>query len=337
MKKNINIFYSWQSDLSRETNEKAIRVEIKKAIPLIEEVLDEINLNLDEATRNAEGSPEIPTTIIDKISSCDIFICDLTTVNSKSQEGRKMPNPNVMFELGYAVSMLGWSRIIMLFNNHYGNYQTELPFDLEKRRIVAYSLDNGTDNSGKGDLRVKIKNHIELILTNNPVKPSESKAKPASEIRRDKDIKNLEALFSHIHLSTIDIYIHYMPNRIIDKTFFFLYGAQDIVKSSSFHIYNDELNNYIYNFMNLWEKTLSYSNLFKVDSTKNYTLNLSFDVFEKRKDEENFAQLTKDVMDFTTVYNTLVKYVRENYVEIDIDKLSIIAGDKYNAYHQKKS
>lgn len=337
MRKNVNIFYSWQSDLSRETNEHAIRVEVKKVIPALEEILDKINLNLDEATRNVEGSPEIPSTIIDKISSCDIFICDLTTINSGSQEGRRMPNPNVMFELGYAVSTLGWSRIIMLFNSYYGNYQTELPFDLEKRRIVSYNISTGVDNNGKGDLRAKIKNGLQSILEKDPVKPSESKAKSPNEIRRDKDINNLTELLSNINLPTIDIYIHYLPNRIVDKIFFFLYGVQDVVNSSSFHIYNEELSALINDFISLWEKTLSYSHLFKVDSSNNYILHLPFDVFERRKDEEDFAQLTKDAIDFKTLYNKLIKFIRENYLDIDIDELSNLAGDKYNKYYQNKS
>lgn len=336
VRKNVNIFYSWQSDLSRETNEKAIRIEIKKVIPILEENLGEYNINLDEATRNVEGSPDIPTTIINKISCCEIFICDLTTVNSTSTDLRKMPNPNVMFELGYAVSLLGWERILMLFNGYYGNFQTELPFDLEKKRIIPYNIGAGSDTSGKGDLRTKIKNNLELILKNNPLKPNQSTSKSASQIRIEKDLANLSKLFSTIHLPTIDLYIHYLPNRIIDKIFFFLYGVQELVGSSSFHIYNEELNKYIYDFINIWEKTLNYSQLFTVDSTQNYILHLPFDIFERRKDEEDFEQLTKEVIELKIKYNALIKYVRENHFEVDIDNLSLIAGEKYNKYHQKK-
>ena len=104
---NLTIFFSWQSDLPKETNQNAIRECLRNASSLVESQVDEASINLDEATRSTSGSPNIPLTIFSKIHTCDIFVCDITTINS-DQTGKKTPNPNVLIELGYAISTLGW-------------------------------------------------------------------------------------------------------------------------------------------------------------------------------------------------------------------------------------
>jgi hypothetical protein len=72
--------------------------------------MPKLKIILDEATRGESGSPNIPMTILEKIKVSDAFICDITTINSNApEELRRTPNPNVLFELGFAVAHLGWS------------------------------------------------------------------------------------------------------------------------------------------------------------------------------------------------------------------------------------
>ena len=49
----------------------------------------------------------------------------------------QIPNPNVMFELGFAVRSLGWDRVICICNEEYGDVETQ-PFDISKHRIITY-------------------------------------------------------------------------------------------------------------------------------------------------------------------------------------------------------
>ncbi|MFA6273963.1 MAG: hypothetical protein WC662_02275 [Candidatus Paceibacterota bacterium] len=95
MKSVHTIFYSWQSDLPKDSNLNGIRQSLRNAANEIEHNYAETRLDLDEATRNTSGSPNIPLTIFNKIDACDVFICDVTTVNHDSDDQRKMPNPNV--------------------------------------------------------------------------------------------------------------------------------------------------------------------------------------------------------------------------------------------------
>jgi hypothetical protein len=61
----------------------------------------------DETTRDTSGSPNIALKILEKIQAADVFVADITTVTAPGAK-RPCPNPNVGYELGYAVATLGW-------------------------------------------------------------------------------------------------------------------------------------------------------------------------------------------------------------------------------------
>ena len=150
------IFYSWQSDLSNSTNRGIIEESKEKAIKEIKNRLD-IDFTLDKDTSGEPGNPEIANTIISKIENCKIFIADISIINSGSKQ-RKTPNPNVIFELGYAAKSLGWEKILCLYNLDYGTYE-DLPFDLKYRRPIGYNL----KNKSKSEVRKQI---ADLIVRN---------------------------------------------------------------------------------------------------------------------------------------------------------------------------
>ena len=104
----------------------------------------------DEATTGTTGSPNIVTTLFSKIDNCDLFIADLSFCFTEDQKRRKRsPNPNVMFELGYAVKALAWERVICLCNTDFGN---EYPFDIEHNRITNFSLEGRSRKEVKADI-----------------------------------------------------------------------------------------------------------------------------------------------------------------------------------------
>jgi hypothetical protein len=151
-----HIFFSWQSD-------------IKICKSVIENALDKVvtNLNkrdnvkcnykIDEATRGESGSPNITTTILEKIANCYIFIADITIITDKKDKSRPAPNPNVMFELGYASATVGWSKIILL-RNIVVLGEAELPFDIRQHRYSTFSSSTNNKEFGLAkQLEAKIK------------------------------------------------------------------------------------------------------------------------------------------------------------------------------------
>ncbi len=167
MKNDFTVFYSWQSDIRRNRNlihtclEKTIK-EIKKK----EHKDIALEINIDRDTANKSGSPEIANTIFQKIKSCDIFICDVTIVNrtnlSRLLNYRLTPNPNVLIELGYAVNLLGWEKIICINDTKFSKLE-DLPFDIRGHRITSFQ---SSKNNFKDDLVSHLKRAIEFIINN---------------------------------------------------------------------------------------------------------------------------------------------------------------------------
>lgn len=109
------------------------------------ETIHKDNLSISDWTiesdsRGETGTPELASTIFSKIDQCDIFIADISIINYDS-DCRKVCNPNVLLELGYASSKLGWEKILCIYNLSYGKIE-DLPFDIRHRKPLTYNPDN---------------------------------------------------------------------------------------------------------------------------------------------------------------------------------------------------
>lgn len=134
------IFYSWQSDLPASENKNFLWDCLMKAVKELNK--DSVCVEAERDTKGVSGSPDIAQTIFTKIDQASVFVADISFVNPKGRfwkKGRRMPNPNVMIEMGYAAKTLGWNRVICLFNTDFGTLE-ELPFDLKFRRVTPYHL-----------------------------------------------------------------------------------------------------------------------------------------------------------------------------------------------------
>lgn len=133
----IVIFWSWQSDSHPDVNQKLIQRCLGKAARRLAKE-HALIISVDRDTRGVGGTPAIADTILTKIRSADIFVWDATFISLKP---RATPNPNVLFELGYAFAVLGEGRIIGVMNMAGVPQNTPLPFDLNHRRWpIKYSL-----------------------------------------------------------------------------------------------------------------------------------------------------------------------------------------------------
>jgi hypothetical protein len=136
------VFYSWQSELANNTNRGFIGTALEKATKAIrDDATVEHAPRLDSDTQGVPGAPDIGATIFEKVASASVFVADVSLVQRgvdyEGKETRRCPNPNVLVELGYAIGKLGWSRVVMVVNEHYGEVK-ELPFDLQKKKCLTY-------------------------------------------------------------------------------------------------------------------------------------------------------------------------------------------------------
>ena len=137
------LFYAWQSDSPGSITRTFIRDAAAGAVKTLVadgRIVDAPRLDSD--TQGTSGTPEIAGTIFAKIKQAAIFLGDVTLVGQVG-DGKKTPNPNVLTELGFAAGTLGWDRVILVMNTHFGPPE-ELPFDLKNRRFpITYQLSPG--------------------------------------------------------------------------------------------------------------------------------------------------------------------------------------------------
>lgn len=125
------IFYSWQSDDSSTRNYLKSR---------LEEAASSVgNFEIVTATSNERGAGDIAGAIFEKIDGCDLFLADVSIINPRSRT-RKCPNPNVMYELGYAIAKKGKDNVVLIANQVTTN-TAHLPFDVRNRRMILTRFD----------------------------------------------------------------------------------------------------------------------------------------------------------------------------------------------------
>lgn len=319
----IKIFYSWQSDIDKDINRNAIKNALNNAIYEIES--GEIEIVIDEATRNTAGTPHIVDSILNKISSSDIFVCDLTIIN-KNFEGRKTPNPNVLFELGYAVSILGWNRIIALSNKEVYDNLNDLPFDIEKRRLLLYSVKNKTDKQGKELLKAGLKAGIDNIIRLNPFKNKQS---VNTNIKRVRDIDTIEKLFSTLYIPDLINFHEELPTRFYMNIIDYQHYFNKVYKDFLFHIYDQKLNALVKKFSDSFEYLLTITSSAYSGSGNEYDKAYAVHNFKWRDEisisaEEmmGYKEIAMKSEEFKRALINLIKYIKANYLEINLEELS---------------
>ena len=128
----LKLFFSWQSDT--KDNHKKISQALMNACDEIraEGIYD---IDYDESTWNRSGSPVIDSTVVEKAKKCDLFVADLTPIETSGT--KDLPNPNVMYELGVAKNNLTDESILMLYT---GSIEaTRMPFDINHHRLSKFS------------------------------------------------------------------------------------------------------------------------------------------------------------------------------------------------------
>jgi len=332
--KQITIFYSWQDQLPEETNKNVIRNQLRVVCKEIEKAYD-ITIVLDEATRDVPGSPDIPSTIIDKISVCDIFISDITTVNRAAPaEFRRCANSNVLLELGYAMGAVGWHRVVMLFNTEFGKVPDDVTFDIDRKRIATYSVKDKDDAKGIGDLKALLKAAIKLIIDKNPLKPEQLKKRPPEEIKRELDIKQLTRFFQNIHIHTLDNYIQNAPGYIDTHIFHYYEGVRGILDGSFFNLYDKTAEEMIRVFYQNLSFSLSHDELYRDTSNPNMKKLGHYQSIRFTADEEaTVGKLEESLVNLRAVWKDILNYVREHYLEINIEASSDKALADYEEFY----
>ena len=155
----------------------------------------------------------VPIAIIEKIQSADIFVADITSVTRDQNLGKSFPNPNVVFELGYAAAHLGWARIIMLFNKAIAEFD-DLPFDFDRQRMSPYTLGPGAKKpAALKPLSDLAYDALDIIATEKPRRPRELEGKTDREMNVEM-YSTLRRILARVNSSLLDQHLHQMPEHM---------------------------------------------------------------------------------------------------------------------------
>jgi len=297
----LKVFYSWQSDLPNKSNRQFILDCLQKAM----ETIHKDNLlisdwSIESDSRGETGTPELASTIFSKIDQCDIFIADVSIINKESVH-RKVCNPNVLIELGYASSKLGWEKILCVYNLSFGQIE-DLPFDIRHRKPLTY-------NQEKKSLIKALAVQIQSIIDNHI-----SNKKYFTSIKREIDL-SLQAIL-------IDI----------AKLLFFRNVPECYNYNRILHFTEEELT------IELFEKKLLGFQLFKnnIPHLEEFIEFYNNQVYLNFLNEKEKNTLAKIILEFKDLLNLISKIEIYEKGEIE-DKFALIDAFKMNKENQKDS
>ena len=194
--KSFTVFFSWQSDVPE--NSDFLRSFIKTSIKKLE-TTQNVNVLYDEASRSVVGSQKVEEVILEKIRACDVFIADITPITRiETEEGEKkriklLPNPNVAFELGYAMHCLPLEQVLIVLPT--GIPHGQLPFDFNHNRLIEFDEQtNPIDEEIEKSVAYCMKTRTSLVdvIVANPedkiLRPQYKQTKFIAERHKHNDI-----------------------------------------------------------------------------------------------------------------------------------------------------
>jgi hypothetical protein len=330
-RREIAIFYAWQSDSPPETNRNAIRLALASAVAEIEAQRSKLALRIDEATRDMLGADNVPDSIRAKIEAADIFIGDVTTVTPRSttpdHKARPCPNPNVTFEVGYAAAHLGWRRMILLINTAVAEFE-DLPFDFDRQRVSRFDVKSAAAKSGINALKKLLITALTVIVDRNPARPAELKSADPAEIRRRRDIENANWALSQINIPLLQRDMEDLPGKIDTDTLDFFYDYHGVIRSGVFHINDPEVDNAFRGLDAAWLRALAPS--------YNYHANGRYAFFSSPGDmplseepQRDWDEIVEARNEMSLYLTRLLEVIRRSYVEIDLTETSRSAFENW--------
>ena len=330
----LRIFYSWQSDSPEETNLNAIRAALKSAAKKITAARPEIKVVRDEATRDTSGSPNIVSKILEKVEIADVFVADVTTITPAGAK-RPCPNPNVGYELGYAVAHLGWDRIIVLFNRALGEFPTDLPFDFAQHRASPYTMAK-SDPAALGKLAEFLVTAITAVIEKNPKRPAELRGVPRVKLEHDHDVRNMAWLMSKIHLPTMDDHIDDLPYRISARALWFHEHLVGVVANSLFSVYDPVLKSAVDRLYVNWHAALSHDEQYRdTPGGQVHVFDNPMDLPLPRHRKEVWDQIETARTEMRKALDGILARLREGYIEVDIYETNAKAWKDYVSFQEE--
>ena len=148
-------------------------------------------------------------------------------------------------------------------------------------------------------------------------------------LKRQRDLETLRKIFESINIIKLDNFFY--TTQTLDwfdgEIFFFATEFVKLMKSSDFHIYDKTLAEKVDKFSASWQDTLNFDGFFEPMPNNN-----SYRFIAGYKGEAAHSRYHKAIESAESTFVDLIKYVKENYIELDIDQTNKLSLSSYEAY-----
>jgi hypothetical protein len=272
----------------------------------------------------------VPSTIADKIRECDVFVADVTTITGADLSGRPCPNPNVVFELGYAVAHVGWRRIILLVNEAVSPL-SDLPFDFDRHRAMTYRHAERPTKAEKDALAASLANAVSMIGRHDPLRPRELEGRSPEQIIRERDVENIRWALEQIHQPSLDDFAMDMPDRFNHRVLFDIESFRGVLQNSLFHVSDERVDGLLHDMLEGWSMALSRDEHYRQGTHPSYHV---WDGGRDPRAREARATVQAGLEQLERARRELLTLVRRTYVEIDIAAANAVAFDAYRRHRE---
>ncbi|WP_321969274.1 hypothetical protein [Paraburkholderia tropica] len=252
------------------------------------------------------------------------------------------PNPNVVFELGYAVARLGWERVVLLFNTQYGEFPGDLPFDFDRHRAMPFKAVASTDANGQnsavksrnagaaGQLTAGLQRAIELVVEHDPARPTSQMSD--DEIKRARDVTNITWILETVHHPTLDSFYLDAPKYLTHKLLDMWTSFSAVLNDSLFHLYDKELGERLREFHDAFNCAVIREEMY--DSPGSGTgerLIFQSNACPFEESQKIYGELTAARDRMYKAMTAILERIRDRYIEVDLDAASRTAGARLAA------
>lgn len=151
--------------------------------------------------------------------------------------------------------------------------------------------------------------------------------------KRQRDVETLHSLLVTIHLPTMDEFFERIQLGIIPReVLHFRDSFNNLVSSSLFHVHDPTLAVLVSGLHEAWNEATSFGDHFSRSVTGQYYSFITSETQEHRdiwRKIQAAAQLTRERL------GTFLTYVRENYVEVDVERMTNEAWVTYQELQKR--
>ncbi len=153
---------------------------------------------------------------------------------------------------------------------------------------------------------------------------------------RERDLRTLRSLFVQVYTGALDTFFETGKDGFFDFEIFIYYeGFSALAQTTNFHIYDEQLRKKVMLFREAWDRSLSHGDHFFTDKWGKSRFE-PISEFATKKESASWTranrEFLRDLYSTEHAFRTLIKYIKENYKELDLDETNKTAREAYTSF-----